>query len=130
MDIGIGWEFYHHQLGQRVAASLCDVHVTKKMERSSIASVISVLEKALTETKAMEGDLRDFPVQDVVYDIMACSGNEVEVNLNIQHYGMKSFGEGCFEPTFLFSRYENNKWTTFTYGLDGDLDKLTTFLLE
>ena len=129
-DIGIGWEFYHHQLGQRVASSLCEVHVTKKIEESSISSIISILDKALEQTKEMEGDLRDFPVQEVVNDIAGCVGNEVELNLNIQHYGLKSFGEDCFDPNFVFSRFGNNKWTSFTYGVDGGLDELKTFLLE
>lgn len=127
--IGIGWEFYHQ--GMLVANALCEVHVTKKIERSSIAPIISILETALAQTKAAkakEDDLRNFPVQDVIYDIAGHAGNEVEVNLNIQHYGSNSFGEGCFDPNFVFSRFNNNGWESFTYGIDGGVEELTTFL--
>ena len=139
--IGIGWEFYHQ--GMLVAAALCEVHVTQKMDKSAIASIISVLETALAQTKETEegeteegeteegqteGDLRNFPVQDVVYDIAGCTGNEVEVNLNIQHYGSKSFGQDCFDPKFVFSRFIGNHWESFTYGVDGGIEELTTFL--
>ena len=137
-DIGIGWEFYHHQMGKRVAAALCEVHVTQKMDKLAIASIISILETALAETKEAEkgereegqteSDLRNFPVHDVVYDIAGYAGNEVEVNLNIQHYGSKVFGEDCFDPNFVFSRFVDNHWESFTYGVGGGIEELTTFL--
>lgn len=129
-DIGIGWEFYDHQLSSKVATGLCEIHVTNNMDKTSIASIVSVLEAALEQTKAMEGDLRDFPVQDVVYDIAGYAGNEVEVDRNIQAYGSKTFGRDCFEPTFVFSRFINNEWVSFLYGVDGGVEELTTFLFN
>lgn len=132
MDIGIGWEFYDSQQDRLVATSLCEIYVSKKMDKNSVASIVSLLETALAHTKikAIGSDLRNFPVQEVVQDIEDYTGNKVKVDLNIQHYGPKCFGEGCFDPTFLFSRLTNNKWSTFTYGVDGDLADLTKFLLD
>ena len=128
-DLGIGWSFYHKQLG-KVVAGLCEVHVKKKMDASAIAPIISILEKALEKTKEKEGDLRDFPVYDVVYDIAEQAGNEVEVDANLQAYGMNSFGEGCFDPNFVFSRFLDKEWKYFTYGVDGGVGELTKFLLD
>ena len=126
MDFGIGWSFYHQQIGQKVVCGLCNVHVTREID---IAPIISILETALAKTKEKEGDLRDFPVHDVVYDIAKHTGNEVEVDANLQYYGVKSFGEDCFDPKFVFSRFVN-KWMFFTYGTDGGVKELATFLLS
>lgn len=125
-ELGIGWSFYHQQIGQKVVCGLCIMHA----DRSSISPIISTLETALVKTKENEGDLRDFPVHDVLYDIAKHTGNEVEVDANLQHYGAKSFGEGCFDPNFVFSRVVNNQWMCFTYGTDGGLDELSKFLFN
>jgi hypothetical protein len=129
----IGWIF--HDIDRKVIAGLCKVIVSdqKNINEFSIADTIETLQNALISTVENSDptqDLRDFPVQDVIREIAGHLQAEVEIDLNLQHYGVKAFGEGCFEPNFVFHRNFCEEWEPFVYGEDGLVSDLTKFLTK
>jgi len=130
----IGWVFHDidRKVDRKVIAGLCKVIVTdqKNINEFSIADTIETLQNALISTVENSDptqDLRDFPVQDVIREIAGHLQTEVEIDLNLQ---VKAFGEGCFEPNFVFHRNFGEEWEPFVYGEDGGISDLTKFLTK
>jgi len=130
MSIGIGWNF---DVGGTVhGMSLCNIIVRdrSKINRSSIGSIVWILYSSLEEAKMGEGDLRNFPVYDVIRGIRQHVGNEVEVDANIRYYGEKMFGTDVFDPNFVFIRKDDEyNPVFFEYGKDGTIEDLVSFLM-
>jgi hypothetical protein len=119
-SIGIGYD--------RFLEGFCDMHLIKD-DTVSIAKLEEIIEFC-NDTLLFPGAFDATDTMRALADIIG-PGNTVELDLNLQHYGTKRFGEGAKDPVLAFTRWDS-KWpeNTMKYNTASHPMELWAFLFD
>ena len=110
---------------EQFSEGFCDILLLKDLTVEQLQDIIAIAEPILLSDKRT-GSCLDTLMS--IADIVG-PGNTVELDLNLQHYGMKQFGEGAVDSSLHFIRHDR-VWPNngFTYRDKDDMKTLHSFL--
>lgn len=111
----------------QLSEGFCDILLLKDKDITvqQLQDILSIAEPILLSDKRTGSCLDTLmSIADVIR-----AGNTVELDLNLQHYGMRQFGEGAVDLSLHFIRHDRI-WPKNGFTYQGDVQALHTFLFS
>ena len=112
---------------EQFSEGFCDILLLKDKDLTmeQLQDIIAIAEPILLSDKKTGSCLDTLmSIADVIR-----AGNTVELDLNLQHYGMRQFGQGAVDPSLHFIRHDR-VWPDNGFTYRGDVHALHSFLFS